>query len=280
MEFQRINSDYNKLINIKFKFYLSNNDEVELVFKKENVPHLIGLQYMTDIDPLFREFNNKKNKSITANNILDKVIEKDIRYQCIKSQLDENLIFRIEEFTYNNIIKLIKKSSTFRIVRNEKKITEKSKYVFIEKFSDRYIHLYLGLDSSKKHYYPLSFCSENEKESSIQKKPLYISKTIVIEQGNITETIEHDEIKKICSYLSEEIKKFNKKNSEFYNNHKKNINQENSVILLCDINTHIKNIVYNYNELQKKTKNLDIYFNDNPNKAIQSFFDYYPKYKI
>jgi len=62
---QLIIDDYCKIINTKYCIHLSNDDIIDFTFKGENLPHLLGLQYLIDI-PIFEKYNNK---TVTASHI-------------------------------------------------------------------------------------------------------------------------------------------------------------------------------------------------------------------
>lgn len=62
---EQILEDYEKLIKTKIKIPLSNGDAIEFTFNNNNLPHLLGLQYLVDIPELGRY----ANKELSANNI-------------------------------------------------------------------------------------------------------------------------------------------------------------------------------------------------------------------
>ena len=99
---------------------------------------------------------------------------------------------RIREFTYENIIGLLRGITIFTFIFDPKRvISQKAKRVFIENRGDQYIHLYLGFDSKGKYFYPLSFIPSGEREVSLERNVLKIIKTVITHnQGQEDEFVE------------------------------------------------------------------------------------------
>ena len=54
--FDEIKSDYEKLMSTYCVFSLDNGSNINLVMSKENLPHLIGFQYMSASHSILRDF--------------------------------------------------------------------------------------------------------------------------------------------------------------------------------------------------------------------------------
>lgn len=61
--------DYEKLIKTKIKIPLDNGDIIQFEFRKQDLPHLLGLQHLDDIQILFEY----KEKRISASELYDRM---------------------------------------------------------------------------------------------------------------------------------------------------------------------------------------------------------------
>lgn len=245
-----IQRDYSNFCDKEYVFYLENSININLKCKKENLPHLIGLHKLKSDYSVIRQMVDKNDYSITPKNIFDILNEKNITYndfaQC--ASWTTHLKDRMENFTYENVDSILRKTGMFTFIYDPKKTkNSKAKYVLMDKKSNLFVHLYIGYDEKAKHYYPNSYVADKEKDSNLSRDTIKIIKTEIYSLSKtgkvLIEVIEHAKIREIKT----SIKDYNKKNKELYKQIRNgNSNADN---LLNDINALVKEIVSKYNEL-------------------------------
>jgi len=159
-KFIQLKSDFERLINIKFEFVMSDESIINLRFEKHDLQHLLGFHYLSEAHSIFMQLNNKSNRYITAENVIEKLIETNVTFEeLVRTQkIGYDLEQRIVEFTYNNVMSLLRGITIFKFIYVPKRaISRKAKFVFIEKRNSIYIQLYIGYDTLGKYYYPVSF---------------------------------------------------------------------------------------------------------------------------
>lgn len=274
-KFKNVVRDYNKLMDYKYDFCLSDGQRINLVFHKKNLPHLIGFQYYNNVHPLFRDLNNINQYKVTSTNIFDKLEKKKVTYESINSSLDNYLKNRINMFTYLNISSLLRESTSFKFIYDAKKtLNNKAKYVFIENKS-MYLHFYIGYDING-FYYPNSFSPNDSIEENIDDNPVNIDKTIIthIPSGEC-EIIEHTEIKKITQDINRNIDIFNKHNTTMYQELSKEIKNETLVQCSKDLaEKYFRKIIVNWNDL-KEISNVNDLFKKQMYSKIRKFQNLY-----
>lgn len=278
-KFDEVQSEYNLLINTKCEFYLEDDTIVNLIFENSNLPHLLGFQYFSDAHSVFREFNDRNNTKVTADNVMSILKTKNITFEYLHQHhlIDPDKARRITEFTYNNIISLLRGVNTFKFIYDPKRsISDKSNFVFIEQRKKLFIQLYIGFDKKGKYYFPLSFQPSEKKEVSLERKPKKILKTIINHntgESNYIEILDHVKMKPIINSLSNEIKDYKKKNNLLYQKLQENKDTKG---LLPEVNKHILNITEYYNQLSSMT-NIKELFMHQCHEQIKNFLDIYPK---
>lgn len=65
-------NEYNSIINYKIEYEFENGNKIDFKIKKKDFPHLIGLHKLIDI-PIIRQFNDRNNKTVSANFIISKI---------------------------------------------------------------------------------------------------------------------------------------------------------------------------------------------------------------
>lgn len=266
------------LIKLRCEFELDDGTIINLMFENTNLPHLLGFQYLDTAHSLFRSFNDKTNRKITAENIMSKLINGGVTFEELKSQ---NLLGvenerRIEEFTYNNIMGILRGITTFRFIYDSKRpISKKAKFVFIEKRNRFFIHLYIGYDTPKKYYFPLSFQPSDKKEQSLERKPKYIIKTTIFHDTDgepKVEVLNHIAMRPVIDELSKDINQFNKLNDLLYR--KLDKGQDTSTLLI-EVDACFREVEQKYLELSTMI-NMTEYLMRRNNMRMKKFFDKYP----
>lgn len=278
-KFREVIEEYNKLIKSRCEFLLDDGSLINLVFEERNLPHLLGFQYLSDTHTVFREFNDEKNRNVIAENIMSIIIEENVLYEDLTAQhkIDEDIRRRMEEFTYKNIIGLLRGITTFKFIYDPKRsISAKAKFVFIEQRDEIFIQLYIGYDNPKKYYFPLSFQPSKNKEVSLERKPQRIIKTTIFhESDNYTEieVLDHVVMRPVINDLFEGVKKYKKINNLLY---KKIDEGKDTSKLLNEVNECFRNIESKYNELSTMI-NLSEFLMRRCNRKKKNFFDDYPE---
>lgn len=174
---EQILEDYEKLIKTKIKIPLSNGDAIEFTFNNNNLPHLLGLQYLVDIPELGRY----ANKELSANNIFmmlknKNIVESDLRKS---NYFDSIYNERIKYFSSNTILNIIKTGKIVKFsVKKVKNITsclDKIDYMLWNKSkldNGQWCHLGIGFSTENRKNFPNTFF--------IRMDDYYISKQEVV----------------------------------------------------------------------------------------------------
>ncbi|GAU77879.1 hypothetical protein F3D3_2508 [Fusibacter sp. 3D3] len=276
-KFDEVISEYNRLIKSRCEFLLDDGTLINLVFEEKNLPHLLGFQYLSDAHTVFRVFNDKNDRSVIAENIMSKIITENVSYEQLTAlnKVDGDVRRRIEEFSYTNIIGLLRGITTFKFIYEPKRqISNKARFVFIEHRDELFIHLYIGYDKLQKNYFPLSFQPSKRKEVSLERKPHYIIKTTIYhdkENGVEIEVLDHVVMRPVIRDLSEGVKKYKSINDLLY---KKISDGQETSKFLNEVNECFRFIERKYNELSTLI-NLDEFLMRRSNAKMKSFFDDY-----
>lgn len=157
---EQILEDYEKLIKTKIKIPLSNGDAIEFTFNNNNLPHLLGLQYLVDIPELGRY----ANKELSANNIFmmlknKNIVESDLRKS---NYFDSIYNERIKYFSSNTILNIIKTGKIVKFsVKKVKNITsclDKIDYMLWNKSkldNGQWCHLGIGFSTENRKNFHL-----------------------------------------------------------------------------------------------------------------------------
>lgn len=241
-----IQKDYSNFCDKEYIFYLDGNLKVNLKCKVENLPHLIGVHKLEKDCNFIRQMLDKNDHTVTAKNIFEVLKANGIGYNEFKNyeSWTTHLQRRMENFTYEKIDAILRKTTMFSFIFDESKTkNNKAKYVLIDKKDSLFLQLYIGYDEELKCYYPNSYVPHEKKDSNLGRKTLKISKTEIFKLSNegreIIEIIEHAKIRE----LNGMIKEYNSKNNKLYKAIRKN---EESLSLLNEINSIAKEIVKKY----------------------------------
>lgn len=205
----RIQKDYDKLRKKEYQFYLEDGQVISLRFKKVNLPHLIGLGKLKNDDEWIMKMDLKQ---VTAKEIFKKLSEHNRTYEVLKTypSWTGHLTRRMENFTYENLHMLLKKSTVCEFIYDpDETDNDVAKFVFVDELANLYIHLFIGKDEIKGYYFPNSFIAEFSKHRCCGKSiKIKITKVIIQGDGQ-TEVIEHDKLKAKLRSIKETMSKIN-----------------------------------------------------------------------
>lgn len=279
--FKNIVADYNLLIATEFEFEIESGKTINLKMYKENLPHLLGLQYLSDFNADIREFNDNLNPSNNAKTIMDTLVSKNIQFQSfyMNPLISSTVKNRIEFFSYVNIMRILKGVTAFNFIFDPtRSISKKAKLVFIEKKKNMFMQLYLGYDIKNKYYYPLSFIPNENQELSIERTPIKIAKTTIFYNKGFVdehkEVLEHKKMRPIIKNITENIKKYNKLNEQLYKKISSiNKAEDNTDKIIIEINELFFSIKKCYLDLESLI-NIKDFLSRNNNRDINNFFEY------
>lgn len=177
---------YEVLMNKRYIYELLNGDSLEVIFKKENFPHLIGLHKLIDIS----EFNRLNNKMIKGNKVFKMVKNKDIEEEkIINSPNYEKIELRVENF--HKINDLVFNRVIYDFDRTKVRTYIKADLVLYKVEDGMYIHLFLVKDKFGK-YVSMTFIVEPNDKYIKGQKDFSISRLSIEEKNKDT---------KIYSYI-------------------------------------------------------------------------------
>lgn len=199
-------TDYEKLIKTDFQIPLSNGDIIRFVFQPQDLPHLLGLKYLSD-NPVLFEYSEKR---LSASELYNRMC--GLGEPVIDTNEFENSIYfqeiydgRIKYFSSDMILDIIRARQIIRF--NPKKIKnfttklEKIEYMFWKEYrltDNRYGYFGIGFMSSgteKDVNYPNTFFFRTDDEYiNNQEKVLPYSFMKKDKHGNKTYEIYWDEV--------------------------------------------------------------------------------------
>ena len=98
-------NEYKSIVNYQVEYEFDNGDTIEFKLKQTDFPHLIGLHKLIDI-PVIRQFNDKKNVTVSARYILSRIKKEELLTESIlkKSVYFPTIEQRYEKFSRENIL--------------------------------------------------------------------------------------------------------------------------------------------------------------------------------
>ncbi|WP_338852076.1 PBECR4 domain-containing protein [Clostridium perfringens] len=180
---QDIIKDYENLIFSTIKIPIYGDELIEFSFKMENLPHLLGLNKLVDIE-IFENFANKKNESVNAHTIIDKMKENEITMEFIKSSAYFDRIYedKIKYFSSQNILKTLKNSTIIKFnpdsIKDFQTKLDKVDYLFYEIIvgeNGKYYHFGIGfsLKENAKNFPNTFFARDNDDYIKSEKDKVY-----------------------------------------------------------------------------------------------------------
>ena len=94
-------NEYKSIVNYQMEYEFDNGDTIEFKLKQTDFPHLIGLHKLIDI-PVIRQFNDKKNVTVSARYILSRIKKEELLTESI---LRKSVYFPIIEQRYEKFSK-------------------------------------------------------------------------------------------------------------------------------------------------------------------------------
>lgn len=171
-------------------YTLSNGMEIKVVFTKNNLPHLLGLHKLVDIEEL-RKYSKKQ---VSANLIYKKLksgemtiedLSKSEHFHEMKSRLDH--IENLETLLFDRVV----------LDFDHKKIKtklDKVKILFYTQIGNDYIHLPLLL-GSKGSYIPNTFLVQDNRYYIENQEELNVVSLTVMNRGVVVQQIFYNEFK-------------------------------------------------------------------------------------
>lgn len=169
VDLQELLTEYeNNLCNKLFRYELSNNNKVEVIFYKEQFCHLLGLQYIYNHDKHYlgkNGYDKIKAGTITTDSL---ITHNKKQYNYIKDRL----------YYFNEISELMLSGQLIRFYqdRTNPKTQITAEYLIIKDNKTYTLHLFLrkeGISESNDQYAPVSFIIKSEKDD---KKRQYIDR--------------------------------------------------------------------------------------------------------
>lgn len=162
IDLQKLLIEYeNSLCNKLFKYELSNNRTVEVVFYREQFCHLLGLQYVYDHDKHYlgeSGYNKIKDGVITTDALIS---HNRKQYNYIKDRL----------FYFNEIFELMENGQLIRFYQDRAKPRTQitAEYLIIKDKKAYTLHLFLrkeNISANNKQYAPVSFIIKSQKDDT------------------------------------------------------------------------------------------------------------------
>ena len=150
-------NDYMRLKNCRAEYKLVNGECIDVTYKEENFPHLLGLHKLLDIQLIqfWQDDNNKKVKlkdvirRIKNSSFTDSMIKSSVFYSDIKD--------RYESFSYENLTSLTYTDVIINFNPSIIKSKIKSDYLLFEQNGKGYNHLGIARDSNTGNRYIETF---------------------------------------------------------------------------------------------------------------------------
>lgn len=153
-------SEYERFIDKIVNMQFPSGYSIDIKFKTNNFPHLVGLHQYTDIDVL----RKLKLKRIPARSIWKQVKNKKITMKKLRKSVhfqDPLIRNRILEFSYDRLIRLFSQEVVIYYRTIDKSDFDVNVLLFEEEF-DKYYLLGLKRNDSDDNYYPASFLVRND----------------------------------------------------------------------------------------------------------------------
>lgn len=155
-------NDYSRLDGCKLVYELQNGIKLDVSYRLENFPHLLGLHKLDDI-LLIHFWLDRHNKTVKLPSILKAIRNGSLTDTIVRSSSFFHLIKdRYESFSYNNLTTL---NYTDAIIDFNASVIHsklKSDYIlFEERPSSEYNHMAIALDKKQNRRYVETFFHES-----------------------------------------------------------------------------------------------------------------------
>lgn len=147
-----------RLENCRVEYKLANGQNIEVSYKEENFPHLLGLHKLKDIQ-LIQFWLDKKNKTVKLKDVIRRIKNSSFTDAHVKaSMFYQDIKERYESFSYENLTTLNYTDAVINFNPAIIKSKIKSDYLlFEEKKSGKFNHLGIALDSNTGNRYIETF---------------------------------------------------------------------------------------------------------------------------
>lgn len=177
-------NDYMRLENCKVVYELENDIKIEVVYKEENFPHLIGLHKLKDIQ-LIQFFNDKSNKKVNVKTVIRRIKNSNFTSEMVRSsKFFEKIKDRYENFSYDNLTTL---NYTDAIVDFNSRLIHsklKSDYLLFEKKKKGYNYMAVAYDRKSDNRYIETFFNESTDKYIHKQKVLKVEKFTLYDECN------------------------------------------------------------------------------------------------
>lgn len=184
----RIIRNYELLCRNDYVYRLSNGAEIKVVFQKSNLPHLLGLHKLIDIEDL-RRLNEK---SVAANVIYKKLKRGVITFEQISNsehfyEIERRLeyISKLEHLLFDRVV------LDFDPSKLKTKLT-KVNILFYVKINDEYVHLPLVLNNTG-YYAPNTLIVQNDRYYIENQNELNVESLTIMNRDRVIRTIRYED---------------------------------------------------------------------------------------
>lgn len=183
-----ISVDFAQLCQYDYEYELSSGDIITLSMEKSNLPHLIGLHKLIDID-ILRRLEEKKvsgsevYRKMKKETITDEEVFNSVHFNKISDRLKH--ISNLESLLFDRIILNFDKT----------KITTKikSQILMYREIDGQYVHLALILSQSGT-YFPETLLVQNDDYYINNQIELEVDRLIIKRRGSIVQTFDYKNI--------------------------------------------------------------------------------------
>lgn len=207
--------DYENLIKTQVTIPLGNDDIIKFKFRKQDLPHLLGLQYLVDIQELFEYSNGRLSATKLVDGMCDGTIDTEAFEKSVYfKDIYEN---RMKYFKSRTVLDIIKAKQIVKFNPNKIKVfntkLEKLDYMFWKIICDEnnnYGYFGIGFMTNKsadKNYPNTFFFRSDDQYISNQDRVLPLSLMITDKHRNTEFEIYWDKIResmeknKHCKFL-------------------------------------------------------------------------------
>lgn len=187
--------NYEPICKNDYIYKLRNGTEIKVVFKKSNLPHLLGLHKLKDIE----EFRKLSEKEVAAQTVYKRLKSGSITFEQISNseyfhEIENRLkhIQNLEQLVFERVILDFDAS---KLKTKLKKVT----VLFYVKIGSEYIHLPLVYNKSG-YYAPNTLLVQRNRYYIDNQDELTVESLTVMNKGKVIKTIEYnnDQIQEVA----------------------------------------------------------------------------------
>lgn len=141
-------NEYMRLKNCRAEYLLADGKSIEVIYKEENFPHLLGLHKLKDIQ-LIQFWQDKSNKAVKLKDVIRRIKNSTFTDAMVKASVFySDIKDRYESFSYNNLTTLTYTDAVIDFNPTIIKSKIKSDYLLFEEKNKTYNHLGIALDKN------------------------------------------------------------------------------------------------------------------------------------